>query len=119
MSEIGWTVDDYRTPAGARPVKAFLDGLSEAAQLRVYAALALLEEHGNRLLMPQSRSLGEGLQEMRVRHQEGPFRIIYCFQPGHPDRAASRIREAHRADAEGRLALARARKRVLEAAEGG
>lgn len=44
--------------------------------------LAMLEEHGNRLLMPHSRVLGEGLYEIRVPHGEGPFRIIYCFRPG-------------------------------------
>lgn len=48
----------------------------------MYAVLAMFEEHGNRLLMPHSRALGEGLYEIRVPHREGPFRIIYCFCAG-------------------------------------
>ena len=32
--------------------------------------------------MPKSRSLGQGLYELRVPHPEGPFRIIYWFLPG-------------------------------------
>jgi phage-related protein len=75
-------VDDNRGSHGARPVKEFLDGLSDAAKGKVYAALAMLEMEGNRLRLPRSRALGGGLFEMRVGHPEGPFRIIYCFQPG-------------------------------------
>ena len=26
--------------------------------------------------------MGDGLFEMRIAHPEGPFRILYCFQPG-------------------------------------
>jgi hypothetical protein len=60
VSDGRWTVDDYRTPAGGRPVRQFLDALSKTAKPRVYAVLAMLEEHGNRLLMPHSRPLGDG-----------------------------------------------------------
>jgi phage-related protein len=77
-----WEVDDVRTTQGARPVKGFLDGLSTQAKAKVYAALEMLAREGNRLRMPKSRSLGEGLHELRIPHPEGPFRIIYCFQPG-------------------------------------
>jgi phage-related protein len=75
-------VDDYRGSHDARPVKEFLDGLSGSAKAKVYAALAMLEAEGNRLRLPRSRALGGGLFEMRIGHPAGPFRIIYCFQPG-------------------------------------
>ena len=26
--------------------------------------------------------MGDGLFEMRIAHPDGPFRILYCFQPG-------------------------------------
>ena len=77
-----WKVDDYRGSQGARPVKEFLDGLSAPAKAKVYAALTMLEAEGNRLRFPKSRPLGGGLFELRVGHPEGPFRIIYCFEPG-------------------------------------
>jgi phage-related protein len=48
----------------------------------VIAALHMLEEHGNRLQLPHSRALGGGLHELRIAHPEGPFRVIYCYQPG-------------------------------------
>ena len=77
-----WEVDDYRGPRGARPVKAFLDGLTAPAKAKVYAAFDMLATEGNRLQLPRSHALGDGLFEIRIAHSEGPFRIIYCFQPG-------------------------------------
>ena len=77
-----WEVDGIRTVQGRRPVRDFLDGLSKGAKAKVYAALEMLAQEGNRLRMPKSRSLGDGLQELRVPHPEGPFRIIYCFRSG-------------------------------------
>lgn len=47
----------------------------------MYAALEMLGREGNRLRLPLSRSLGRGLHELRIPHPEGPFRIVYCFQP--------------------------------------
>lgn len=76
-----WQVDDWRGPAGARPVKEFIEDLSKPARAKVYAALRLLEEHGNQLQLPHSRSLGSGLHELRIPHPEGPFRVIYCYLP--------------------------------------
>ena len=77
-----WDVHDYRGPKGARSLKAFLDGLSVSAKAKVYAALEMLATEGNRLRLPTSRALRDGLFEIRVAHPEGPFRIIYCFRPG-------------------------------------
>jgi phage-related protein len=77
-----WEVDDYQGPHGARPVKDFLDALSVHAKAKVYAALDMLATEGNQLRLPKSRALGSGLFEMRIRHHEGPFRIVYCFRPG-------------------------------------
>ena len=78
----GWEIDDYRGPHGARPIKGFLDALTLPAKAKVYAALEVLATEGNRLQLPRSRALGDGLFEIRIVHPEGPFRIIYCFQPG-------------------------------------
>jgi len=63
-------------------VRDFLDGLSVPARARVAAALTMLEQEGNRLRFPRSRSLGGGLHELRITHPEGPFRLIYGYRPG-------------------------------------
>jgi phage-related protein len=94
----GWQVDDWRGPSGARPVRAFINDLSKPAKAKVIAALQMLEEHGHRLQLPHSRALGSGLQELRIAHPEGPFRVIYCYLPGAQDRAATCLRETNGRD---------------------
>ena len=48
-----------------------------------YAKLVeLLAEHGPNLRMPHSRSLGEGLFELRPRGRSGIGRAMYCFVVG-------------------------------------
>jgi phage-related protein len=37
---------------------------------------------GNRLMLPLSRAMGGGLFEIRVKHPDGPVRIMYCFRSG-------------------------------------
>ncbi len=81
MADGPWTVDEYRTPQGNLPVRGFIEGLSLAAQARVFAAVQMLREHGNQLAFPRSRALGKGLYELRIEHPEGPFRLFYCFRP--------------------------------------
>ena len=44
--------------------------------------LELLLEHGPNLRMPHSRSMGEGLFELRPRGREGIGRAFYCFLMG-------------------------------------
>lgn len=77
----------------------------------------MLEEHGNRLVLPRSRSPGGGLHELRIAHPEGPFRIIYCYLPGRQIRLlhgfVKRTEEIPKAE----LDLARARKADVERTE--
>jgi phage-related protein len=44
--------------------------------------LELLMEFGPELRMPHSRTLGNGLFELRVSGREGSGRAFYCFMPG-------------------------------------
>ncbi|HEY7648154.1 MAG TPA: type II toxin-antitoxin system RelE/ParE family toxin [Methylomirabilota bacterium] len=117
MSQAAWTVDDYRTPAGGRPVREFLLKLSEDARATVTAALEMLARRGNELRLPLSRAIGEGLFEIRVRHPEGPFRIMYCFRPGRRVVLLHALVKRTEQTPKGDLDLARARKREIEGRE--
>ena len=44
--------------------------------------LELLMEFGPQLRMPHSKSLGEGLFELRLRCKDGIGRVFYCFMTG-------------------------------------
>jgi len=89
-------------------VDEFLDSLSAGDRGLVKAKLFYLQERGSQLREPHSKSLGEGLLELRVR----AYRLFYCFRPG------SRIVVLHaftkKSQATPRRELELARKRMQE-----
>lgn len=112
-----WGIGHYRTPGGARPVHDFIEGLSKTARPKVLAALAMMEQHGNRLGLPLSRAMGQGLYELRVAHPEGPFRILYGFRPGRRVVLLHAFVKRTEQTPKGDLDLARARQRAVAAEE--
>jgi phage-related protein len=113
-----WSIGHYRTPGGARPVHDFIERLPKAGRPKVLAAVAMLEQHGNRLGLPLSRVMGQGLHELRVAHPEGPFRILYCFRPGRRAVLLHAFVKRTEQTPRGDLDLARARQRAIVAEEG-
>ena len=75
-----WTVDDYVTGTGERPVRTFVTTLPEPARVEAVALLARLTQHGNALRPPHTKSLGVGLFELRGRRHG--VRIFFLFRPG-------------------------------------
>ena len=57
----------YRLPNGVAPIEEFLDSLSPKMRSKAVFTLSILEEHGNRLREPFSKSLGDGLFELRIK----------------------------------------------------
>ena len=55
----------YQTPAGNAPVDEYITGLEGTAATKAAALVKLLEVLGHELRLPHSRSLGEGLHELR------------------------------------------------------
>jgi hypothetical protein len=76
-----WLIEEYRTPAGVSPIRAFLEGLDGRALARAVALLRLLSERGNHLRLPASRSLGGGLFELR--DVPSGLRMFYVFGAEH------------------------------------
>ena len=68
--------------------------------------------------MPHSRAMGSGLYELRIAHQEGPFRIVYCFRPGRRIVLLHAFVKKTERTSKSDLDLARARQRALEGEEG-
>lgn len=60
-----WTISEYATPRGEKPILNFLNSLSMADQPEAAALIKLLQERGNTLREPQSKALGGGLFELR------------------------------------------------------
>lgn len=69
----------YRTPAGSEPVREWLQGLDKSDRFRLGQLIQLLQWNGPRLSLPYSRSLGEGLFELRERSNRVRYRVFYAF----------------------------------------
>ncbi|MAZ56749.1 hypothetical protein CL653_03085 [bacterium] len=59
-------------------VETFIEGLNEKEIAKVIRTIELLEEFGNKLGMPHSKHIANGLLELRIRGKR-EIRIFYCF----------------------------------------
>ena len=74
-----WTIEEYVTARGENLVLSFLSGQTGKVKTEAIALFKLLKERGNTLGMPHSKSLGQGLFELRGTQ----VRIFYIFRAGH------------------------------------
>lgn len=74
-----FTIGFYRLPNGKAPVEEFLDGLETKMRNKAVDSISLLEEFGNRLTLPHSRAMGDGLYELRIKFASDITRIFYFF----------------------------------------
>ena len=65
---------DYRTTAGARPVKAFIDGLTDEQAAAVVAAMKDVAQNGLRA----ARHLRGEVYEVRAEAERQAFRILFA-----------------------------------------
>lgn len=73
-----WKLEQYQDGRGGKPVEEFIQTLSEEEQAQVSARLLYLQRVGYRIREPLSKSLGDGLFELRIK----AHRIFYSFRPG-------------------------------------
>ena len=59
-------------------LRKFIKNLDKSVQVQILLYLDLLEENGQSLRMPYSKSLGKGLFELRI-ISKVQIRIFYCF----------------------------------------
>jgi len=76
--DVAWLLRCYLDGRGRNPIEEFIEALPETDRALVRARITSLAELGNRAREPLSKSLGEGLFELRVKAS----RIFYCFKPG-------------------------------------
>ncbi len=73
------TVEFYETGKGEVPVIQFLQSLDTKFKVKVYAVIKLLAEFGNQLREPYSKSIGNGIFELRIQSGGGGARCLYFF----------------------------------------
>lgn len=72
-------VSFYELPNGERPVQQFLLALPVKMRAKALYSISILEEFGNALREPYSKSLGDGLFELRIKFAGDISRIFYFF----------------------------------------
>ena len=72
----------YESIDGETPVEDFLDSLDDKMRAKVIGRLEILEEKGNALREPLSKSLGDEIFELRVQQANSKARILYFFYYG-------------------------------------
>ncbi|MDG2914480.1 type II toxin-antitoxin system RelE/ParE family toxin [Bisgaard Taxon 10/6] len=77
-----WNLLFYKTRTGNCPIADFIDELQPKLKAKALHDLDLLAEFGNRLSMPYSKSMGNGLFELRVTQSNNAARIFYFFMQG-------------------------------------
>lgn len=73
-----WEVIYYSTPSGKQVVADFITNLDTKTYAKTMRQIDLLESYGTNLGMPHSKSLGDGLLELRVRGKR-EVRIFYAY----------------------------------------
>jgi len=79
---VKWDVDFYRTSNGNCPVKKYLSDLNAKQRSNIFEAMDLLENFGIELREPYVKYLDEKIYELRVRDQDGIYRILYFAAKG-------------------------------------
>ena len=74
-----WAVHSLNTRGGTT-LEEFLDGLSDDSAAEAEALVEMLEQHGNKLRLPISKPLGNGLFE--ARGLTTGVRLFFVFAPG-------------------------------------
>ena len=74
-----FSVEFYELPNGKKPVAEFIKGLDVKMRVKAIDSISLLEEFGTKLREPYSKSLGDGIFELRVKFASDISRIFYFF----------------------------------------
>lgn len=77
-----YDVNYYKTKDGNCPVEEFLDSLDDKMRAKILMGVALLEEAGPQLREPYSKSIGDGIFEIRAKQASNITSVLYFFFTG-------------------------------------
>ena len=69
----------YENIKGECPIEEFLNSLNKKMRAKVIGMIEILEEKGNMLREPYSKSLGDGIFELRCKFGSDITRVLYFF----------------------------------------
>lgn len=77
-----YTVILYDKADGSCPIQEFFNGLDPKMQAKIYHEIKLLAANGPNLRMPHSKTLGNGILELRAKVGSNISRTLYFFYHG-------------------------------------
>lgn len=72
-------VEFYELPDGTEPVRLFLDSLEPKMHAKMLREIDLLVENGPNLRLPHSRSVEDGIFELRAKQGKDISRVMFFF----------------------------------------
>lgn len=74
-----WSIEFYEKENGKKPVQDFLDSLDIKMRAKAIHEIQILKEIGNNLREPYSKSIQDGVFELRIKFSSNISRIFYFF----------------------------------------
>lgn len=75
----GFKAEFYMTKDGNKPAKEFILSQETKMKAKLFGLVDLLEQYGNQLREPYSKSLGDGIFEIRAKIGTDITRVLYFF----------------------------------------
>ena len=72
----------YKLPDGTKPVAEFIKSLNVKMRAKAIDSISILEKYGPELREPYSKSLGDGIFELRIKFVSDIVRLFYFFFVG-------------------------------------
>ncbi len=72
----------YQKANGEYPAKEFINAQPVKMRAKIYRQMAVLQAAGNALREPDSKSLGDGIFELRTKQGSDITRVLYFFFVG-------------------------------------
>ena len=72
-------IEFFEKENGEQPAKIFMLGLTPKLRAKLSSMIALLADNGYELREPYSKSLSDGIFELRVKHTSNVMRVLYFF----------------------------------------
>ena len=75
-------IEYVELPNGKVPAREFIDSLDDTAAARIDAFIERLRTYGNRMEAKFVKKLSGHIVELRVKHFDRIFRVLFFYQPG-------------------------------------
>ena len=85
----------YDLPNGVKPAEEFILSLDKKMRAKVLREITLLAANGYELREPDSKSLGDGIFELRAKVGTDISRVLYFFFVGHTNERIYQKDPAH------------------------